>query len=310
METRSNNVLVGAVVLALLAALAVFIVWLSGNAKGNTKPYDIFFTQSVDGLAKGGAVSFSGVPSGQITEIELWKNDPQFVRVRIEVKDETPVLQGTTATIQGSFTGPSTIILDGAVKGAPPITAEGPAGVPVIPPRAGGFGALLNSAPKLLQNVTELTDRLNKLLSPRNRESISDILDNTNRLTDALADRGPEIAATIADTRIAIRQAGDAIEKIGNLADSTNGQLNPLLGDLRKTVQSADKSMQTLDDTLKDARPGVQNFSKNTLPEIGQATRDLRQLTESLSNVAQRLDQEGAAGLIGQPKLPDYKGKK
>ncbi len=60
----------------------------------------------------------------------------------------------------------------------------------------------------------------------------------------------------------------------------------PLLGDLRKTVQSADRSMQTLDDTLQDARPGVQNFSKNTLPEIGQATRDLRALTESLSNVA------------------------
>jgi phospholipid/cholesterol/gamma-HCH transport system substrate-binding protein len=310
METRSNNVLVGAVVLALMAALAVFIVWLAGNTKGATKPYDIFFTQSVDGLAKGGAVSFSGVPSGQITEIELWKNDPQFVRVRIEVKDETPILQGTTATIQGSFTGPSTIILDGAVKGAPPITAIGPAGVPVIPPRAGGFGALLNSAPKLLQNVTELTDRLNKLLSPRNRESISDILDNTNRLTDALADRGPEIAATIADTRIAIRQAGDAIEKIGNLAQNTQGQLDPLLGDLRKTVRSADQSMQTLNDTLKDARPGVQNFSKNTLPEIGQATRDLRALTESLSNVANRLDTEGATGLLGQPKLPEYKGKK
>ena len=93
METRSNNVLVGAVVLALLAALAVFIVWLAGNTKGNVKPYDIFFTQSVDGLAKGGAVSFSGVPSGQITEIELWKNDPQFVRVRIEVKNDTPVLR-------------------------------------------------------------------------------------------------------------------------------------------------------------------------------------------------------------------------
>jgi phospholipid/cholesterol/gamma-HCH transport system substrate-binding protein len=291
-------------------ALAIFIVWLAGNTKGDTKPYDIFFTQSVDGLAKGGSVSFSGVPSGQVTEIELWKNDPQFVRVRIEVRNETPVLQGTTATIQGSFTGPSTIILDGAVKGAPPITAEGPGGVPVIPPRAGGFGALLNSAPKLLQNVTDLTDRLNRLLSPRNRESISDILDNTNRLTDALADRGPEIAATIADTRIAIRQSGDAIEKIGNLADNTNGQLNPLLADLRKTVQSADRSMKTLDDTLSDARPGIQNFSKNTLPEIGQATRDLRALTESLSNVANRLDTEGATSLIGQPKLPDYKAGK
>jgi len=307
METRSNHILVGGVVLALLAALAAFLVWLSGVSGSATKEYDIFFKQSVEGLAEGSSVSFSGVPSGQIVDIELWQADPEFKRVRIALRKETPILQGTTATILGSFTGPSTVVLDGAVKGAPPITDIGPAGVPTIPPKRGGLGALLNSAPQLLERISTLTERLTELLSDRNQNSIAGILANTNRLSDALADRGPEIAATLSDTRIAIRQAGTAIERIGALADGVNDQSKPLIADLRGAVASADASMKTLDATLKVAQPGVETFSQQTLPEVGQLVRDLRVMAESLTAVSQRLDQGGASSLLGSPRLPDYK---
>ena len=114
METRSTHVLVGAVVLILLAVLALFTVWIARLGGTKQKEYDIFFKQSVDGLARGSQVTYSGVPSGQVKSIQLWRNDPQFVRVRIEVSQDTPILQGTAATIQGSFTGTSTISMDGA----------------------------------------------------------------------------------------------------------------------------------------------------------------------------------------------------
>jgi phospholipid/cholesterol/gamma-HCH transport system substrate-binding protein len=306
METRSNHILVGGVVLALLAALAAFLIWLSGLSAGDNKEYDIFFKQSVEGLAKGSTVSFSGVPSGQIVQIELWQANPEFKRVRVALKKETPILQGTTATILGSFTGPSTVVLDGAVKGMPAIADLGPAGRPVIPTKRGGLGALLNSAPQLLERLSTLTERLTELISDKNQASISGILANTNRLTDALADKGPDIAKTLADTRIAIAQAGTAAEKIGNLADSVNGQAGPLVSDLRDTIASAKRSMETLDATLKDAQPGVQAFSKTTMPEVGQLVRDLRVMSESLSAVAAKVDQGGATSLLGSPKLPDY----
>ena len=91
METRSNHLLVGSIVLGLLATLVAFAIWIAGLSGSNLKEYDISSRHSVDGLAKGGSVSFSGVPSGQITAIELWKNDPQFVRVRVALKPDTPV---------------------------------------------------------------------------------------------------------------------------------------------------------------------------------------------------------------------------
>ncbi|RJF94024.1 MlaD family protein [Sphingomonas cavernae] len=314
METRSNHILVGGVVVALLAALALFTIWLAQLGAGGEKHYDIFFKQSVEGLSKGSAVSFSGVPSGQVDEIALWPKDPEFVRVRIRVKDETPILQGTTATISGvGFTGVSQINLDGAVKGAPPITDIGPAGKPVIPTKPGALGELLSNAPQLLERLTTLSERLTELLGDKNQASIAGILDNVNRLSDSLADRGPEIAATLAETRVTIQKAGVAVEEIGKLADTTNqlldGEGRPLMADLRKTVQSAQKSMDALDGAITDARPGLQAFSKQTIPEVGQLVRDLRDMSEALTAVAGRLDRGGAGSLVGSPKLPDYEPK-
>ena len=321
METRSNHVLVGAVVLILLAMLALFTVWLARLSGGNEKEYDIFFKQAVDGVNKGSPVSFSGVPSGQVTDIALFKPDPQFVRVRIRVNDDVPILEGTTATIQGiGFTGVSQVSLDGAVKGAPAIgcppggsTQACPFGVPVIPRRQGGLGAILNSAPQLLERISTLTERLTELLSDRNQNSIAGILANTQRLTDALADRGPEIAATMAETRIAIQKAGVAAQQIGDLAQTTNGVLaqdvKPAMANLNKAIGAAQKSAETLDAAIGDARPGLQSFSKQTIPEVGQLVSDLRTLTESLADVAEKVNRGGAGSLVGSPKLPDYKGK-
>ncbi len=320
METRSNHVLVGAVVLILLAVLALFTVWIARLGGTTQKEYDIFFKQSVDGLARGSAVTYSGVPSGQVKAIQLWRNDPQFVRVRIEVSQETPVLQGTAATIQGSFTGTSTVSLDGARKGAPPIVCpendmanQCPYGVPVIPTRTGGLGAILNSTPQLLERLSTLTERLTGLLTDRNQASIAGILENTNRLTDALADRGPEIAATLAQTRIAIQQAGNAAEQIGTLAATTNNVLaedvKPAMANLNDAIRSAKQSADTLNGAIQDARPGLQTFSRRTVPEVNQLVLDLRQMSAALASVAEKVDRQGAGSLIGQQKLPDYEGK-
>jgi phospholipid/cholesterol/gamma-HCH transport system substrate-binding protein len=314
METRSNHVLVGAVVLILLAVLALFTVWLARLGGGSEKEYDIFFKQAVDGLAKGSPVAFSGVPSGQVEEIALWQPDPQFVRVRIKIKEETPILQGTTATVQGvGFTGVSQVALDGAVKGAPPIADKGPAGVPVIPTRTGGLGAILNSAPQLLERLSTLTERLTELLSDRNQASIAGILENTNRLSDALADRGPEIAATLAQTRVAIEQAGNAAEEMGKLAATTNTligeDVRPAMRNLNLAIASAQKSAETLDGAIGDARPGLQAFTKQTIPEVGLLVRDLRRMSDALASVAEKVDRGGVGAVAGSPKLPDYEPK-
>ena len=326
METRSNQILVGSITLGLIAALVIFIVWLGRVSDGGEKAYDIFFTQSVEGLAKGTGVTFSGVPVGTIQSINLEPQSPQFIRVRVTVDEDTPVLEGSTATIRSTFTGVSTIQID-PPENPPPgqprrprreircpeenAQSECPYGVPVIPTRPGALGQLLNTAPELLERVSTLTERLTELLSDRNQESLAGILDHFEEISRSLAERSPEIAATLAEARVAIRQAGNAADRMGQLAGTTSELLDregrPLITDLRATLRSADQSMTQLQAAIGEARPGIQAFSNQTLPEVGQLMRDLSATSESLRDITDRLNQRGIGGVIGGQRLPNYR---
>jgi phospholipid/cholesterol/gamma-HCH transport system substrate-binding protein len=318
METRANHVWVGAVTLVLFAGLAAFIIWIARLNAASQHGYDIFFRQSVDGLSNGSQVSFAGVPVGQVKRIELWKKDPSFVRVRIAVDDDVPVLQGTTATIQGSFTGVSTIQLQGAVKGAPPITcpadnprAACPEGVPVIPTRKGGLGELLSNAPLLLERLATLTERLTLLLSDKNQESIEGILANTEKVSGNLADTSPKLDRVMSELQLTLRQANETLatfEATGNSLNRTlDGNGEKLADQLRTTLKSAQGAADELKATLGDARPAARQLTEQTLPAAEAAMRDLRATSRSLREVTDRLNDQGAGGVISGPKLPDYK---
>jgi phospholipid/cholesterol/gamma-HCH transport system substrate-binding protein len=314
METRSNHLMVGAVVLALLVGTLFFIVWLAGLSSKDERCFDIYFP-AVGGLSKGSTVSFSGVPVGQIDKISLLPNRPEFVWVRINVDAETPVLQGTTAQIKSvSLAGANEIQLNGAVKGGRPITQIGPQGCPVIPASSGGLGALLNSAPELLDRIQRLTERLTELLSDKNQNAISDILENVDRTTKVLADRAPDMADAIGDARIAARNAGIAAANVARLAASTDQLVQqegrPAAQDLRRAIAGVERATGNLDAMIADARPGIQNLTKSTLPEANRLVRDLRELSESLRGFSERLEQGGIGGALGPEKLPDYKPRK
>src|SRR6476469_11178957 len=257
--------MVGAVTVALLAGVLLFIVWLAGLSNKATKCYDIYFNQAVGGLNKGSNVTFSGVPVGQVKKISLLPNRPEFVWVRIDVDDQTPVLQGTSAQIHGvGFTGVSEIQLTGAERGRPAIQQSGPQGCPVIPSSSGGISALLNSAPELIDRIQRLTERLTELLSDKNQNSISDILENIDMTTQQLRAHAPELGDTIAEIKIASHNAGLAANNVATLTNNANHLVNeqgrPAAEDLRKAIASIQTAADNLDAIVSDARPGVQAF--------------------------------------------------
>ena len=312
METRSNYVMVGAVTVALLAGVLLFIVWLAGLSNKATKCYDIYFAEGVGGLNKGSNVSFSGVPVGQVAKISLLPNRPEFVWVRVEVDEQTPVLQGTSAQIHGvGFTGVSEIQLTGAERGRPAIEQMGPQGCPVIPATSGGISALLNSAPELIDRIQRLTERLTELLSDKNQNSVADILENIDATTAELRKRAPEMGDTIAEIRIASRNAGIAANNIAALSNNANQLVTqdgrPAVQNLNKAIASIQLAADNLNSMISDARPGVQNLSKSTLPEANRLVRQLRDLSTSLQSVTDRVQQGGIGGALGPEKLPDYK---
>jgi phospholipid/cholesterol/gamma-HCH transport system substrate-binding protein len=246
-----------------------------------------------------------------VTQIELWRQNPEFVRVRVSLQKEIPILQGTTASISASFTGVSNVSLGGAVRGAPPISEPGPEGPPVIPAAPGGLGEILASAPLLLERLATLTDRMTRLLSDENQASITGILANTNRMTANLADTTPDLKAALTELRGTLAQSTKTLAAFEGTLNSTDSLLNnegtSLAAELRATMKSARQAADTLDATLQDSRPAARELSQTTLPAANATLQDLRRTSEALRAMTERLESQGAGALVGGGKLPDYK---
>jgi phospholipid/cholesterol/gamma-HCH transport system substrate-binding protein len=187
----------------------------------------------------------------------------------------------------------------------------GPQGCPVIPASASGLSALLNSAPELLARIQRLTERLTELLNDKNQNSISDILENIDATTAVIRKNAPAMAQTLQEARVAAHNAAIAANNIAALSSNANnivnGQGREAVANLNQAIVSARQAADNLNAMVGDARPGVQNFSKSTLPEANRLVRDMRELTQSLQQVSDRINRQGIGGALGPQKLPDYK---
>jgi len=321
METRSNYVIVGIVTFILVGLLIGFTIWLARFSDGETKEYDIFL-KSVGGLNNGSSVAYSGVNVGQVTKVGLWRNDPEFVRVRIALDVDTPILEGTVATISGvGFTGVSELQLSGGLRGGNVIKCPEenpetvcPDGVPIIPTKPGALGELLNNAPLLVERLATLAERMTAILSDKNQASLENILVNVDRLSGSLANQTSDIGNTIAQSKQTLVQAEQTLQGITALTEQTSGFLdsngNDLVKDLKLTLKTARTSLESLEKMVQNANPALESLNQKTIPEANKLLLDLQQLSQSLNSVTDKLDQQGAGALLGPPPLPDYEPEK
>lgn len=312
METRASHVLVGSFVMVLIAAMFGFIVWLARVDSGATKDFDIMFFGSVAGLNQGSLVNYNGVPVGSVTTIALVPNQPNAVRVRIRVSEDTPVYTGTTGSLESQgLTGAVLVQLSGATQVGTPLVEPGPFGVPVIPSKRSALEKLFVSIPEVLQNTTDVLDELKAVLNERNKKAIGSILTNVERLTGTLAEQSPQLAASVQELNGAIVDVRGTLAAVSRLADSTTLAINedtrPLLKDLRTLSHNTDSAIRKLDGILADAKPGLTEFGQDTLPEIGLLVSDLRELTRTLNRLGERIDQGSAASLFSGDKVPEYR---
>lgn len=311
MENRHSHVLVGAVTLILVLALFGFVLWLSRFSREEKAEYDIFFAQSVAGLAVGSNVSFSGVPVGQVTKIALMPETPEFVRVRVALDPEVPVLEGTTASLQGvGFTGVTEIQLTGGMRGQAPLTEPGPYDVPVIPAMASGFGELLESAPQVLERVSVLLARLNEVFDDQNRKSLASTLKNLDSTTTVLAEEGPAIRAALREaekTLAATTRAADSLAKAGATADTMlTEDGKPLLAELKRAIVTTEATLRRVEKLSAAAEPGVNTLATQTVPQVNQLVADLRDVSQQMGALAAKLDEDPLGAVTGGRPLPDY----
>src|SRR6202158_4033891 len=115
METRAPFVIVGAFVLAAIAAVFGFVYWLHNTGGlGPRTTYHVQFDGSVPGLLVGAAVLFNGIRVGEVTDLGVAPDSPRRVNATISVSSTTPVRSDTKVGLEfQGLTGVPVIALEG-----------------------------------------------------------------------------------------------------------------------------------------------------------------------------------------------------
>lgn len=189
METNINYTVVGAFVIALVAAIVMAVIWLSAgfSSKAEFTDYQVFMKESVNGLAVDAAVEFNGVSVGTVKSIEICQEDPQVVILLLSVKDTTPVTQGTRATLNmKGLTGIGYLaLIDKGTDTRPLVALEGQP-YPVINTAPSLLLRMDTAISKLNESLHQVSISISTLLDTQNLQSIKQILANMQATTQIM----------------------------------------------------------------------------------------------------------------------------
>ncbi len=246
METRANYILIGAfTLLAILGTLGFFIWLASVQINRQYASYGILF-EDVSGLDPSGDVLFNGLSVGKVIGLQIYGKDPSKVLTTIEIDAEIPVRSDTIAQLQSQgVTGVAYVSLSGGSALAAALVGED-GQLPIIPSKRSTVQALVEDAPDLLAQATDLMQQLKDLTGPKNQALVSNILgnisDSSGRLDQALSDFS-DITGTVRDATVQITQFTDRLDTIGAAVTVTLQNADTALASAQKAFDAGDKAL-------------------------------------------------------------------
>jgi phospholipid/cholesterol/gamma-HCH transport system substrate-binding protein len=307
METRAHYVAVGAFVLTMVFLAFVAVLWLAGTQFTTSfAHYDIYFEGPVTGLSQGGRVEYNGIPVGTVSDIEII-TDPKIlavngrkpIRVTIEIKSTVPVKKNDAATIQTNILSGVSYILIEPGKIEELLEAQNGERYPVIRSKRATLASLAARGPQLLDKLDVILDHVDDVLNDQNRQAFSATLGNVQKVSGDLAAHSNEIASNAAD---ALKAASSLFTNLDNGFSQQGGLKDEALaslGDFDKLVTGLQTTNRDLQGTLRDASPGVKQFSQQTLGDIGSLVAETRQFVSGLTRLVSQVEHDPTRLLFG-----------
>lgn len=288
MERDAHYAAVGIATVALLAALAVFTIWLARlQFNSDYDIYDIVFYGPVRGLSEGGEVHFNGIRVGEVTDLNLDPNKGDQVIARIRVDATTPVRVTSRAQLEPQgITGLNYIQITAGNPNSAILKTQYPDNiVPVIQSQPSPIAELLSGSGTVLAQTVDALNRINRVLSDDNVRSFSTSLKNIESLTTELEAR----KGMLEQLEQALTRANSAVSEYEQLAISTrrvvegDGQravanVNAAAEEAREAVASINRSATSLERPLGD-------FATTGLPQLQQSIQQLDEATRSLQSL-------------------------
>jgi len=305
MEREANYAAVGAFVLVVALAAALFVYWYSGNRVHRTYDrYEIYFDGSVSGLEQGAAVRYLGVRVGRVVEMRIDPRNAGRVEVIAAIDSTTPVSPRTLAELdmQG-LTGLLYIDLQQSTQPAGPSVPS--LQYPVIRAAPSQFDVFMAQLPRLSAAAGGVIERLNRLLSDRNIADVSRSLDNLSQASASLPETVRSVNSLLVQLRAATVQLGATATSARNVMNTAGPQIVTTVRRMQTVADNLSRATDQIDNMIAENRADVRAFTRSSLPEIEsfvregrEAAKEIRDLSASLrQNPSQLFYQPAPAGV-------------
>lgn len=328
MYSKVNYALVGLFVVLFGAAAVGVSFWLTIGVENKTYDhYRVYFHESVAGLSLKAAVRYRGVQIGQVESIRLDPANPDQVDVVLNIERGTPIRRGTIATLsKQGLTGVASVELSGGGQSLPLEKQPGQE-LPVIQAGPSLVARLDDAFNNIITNVDNLSRRLERLLSDQNQTALTQTLQNLSTITGAVANRSDRIRQTLDHVEVftgtlADRsgQLGKALDQLTTMLQGTgdlSARVRATLSDFRAGAQAVRRTADTFNQTSRDlsglAEVGqreLRQLGQNTVPEFNSLLADANELVVVLRRLAELLEQNPRALLMGKPSGRPGPGEK
>lgn len=306
MEPKVNFVVIGLFVVLLSLALIGIVLWLGkGWERGKYDLYYAYMEESVSGLSVDSAVKYRGVDVGVVKEIELNPDNPEQVRLTLEILRGTPMKEDTVAIldIQG-LTGIAIVDLRGGTRESPHLEAKPGEVYPVIQTGPSLLVRFDRAATRLLNNMNSVAENIDSLLEEKNRVMIGQLLTDIAGVTKALAGQGKQFDRGMA-------HAVQTLENLSQVTKKMNKQIPDLIERINRSAEAVEEMSRDVKRTSKElgtvigeTKPNIERFSRQTLTETSFLIAELRELTATLQRLAQHLEQEPSSLVFGRSAQP------
>ena len=304
MEREANYAAVGAFVLIAALLGALFVYWYSDTREHRDyNRYEIYFTGSVSGLDKGGAVRYLGVGVGRVVDIRIDPRDSSRVQVIVDIDARTPVSPHTVAELQlQGITGLLYIDLREDHSQQPTTPAVAGLKYPVIRSAPSRFDVFLASLPELVASANDVVKRADRLLSNENLAAVSAAVGNLDKASSRLPQTVHDLNSLIGELRAASTELTASARSAHELLDSAQPDVRQTLERVRTIGDNLANASVQLNKLIGENRQDIRTFTREGLPEIERFVREGRAAAQDIQALANSLRENPNQLLYQQPE--------
>jgi phospholipid/cholesterol/gamma-HCH transport system substrate-binding protein len=315
MENKAHALAAGLFVLALTVLLLVGGAWLTRD-QGERDRYEISTRESITGLQPQAPVRYRGIDVGKVAEIGFDPKVQGNVLIRLDIAQEAPVTRETFATLsfQG-VTGLAFVQLDDSGKPAPRLVADNGA-PPRIPLKPGLLAKLTEKGEAILDQVEQITQRLNRMVDEPNQKRITGALDNISQAASNISALSANVDKTLTaqfgpqrvDIPSLVKRTDSALASLRETSDEARATISEV-GRTARRLNEKNGPIDRLAEGTEALSHAADSFNAATLPRVNRVTEDTSRAVRQLSRTVNGINDNPQSLIFGTGRVDPGPGE-